>query len=324
MMHARSSKEFGAQAPGYHPVERVRRALSEEVWNIGVVDQSVDDIARRGITTAVRWLPDPPAGTMLADPAYRPRPGGGGTLYAERLDYANGGVGEIWSAEIAPAGDLAAARFGRMLAHPYHMSYPFPLGDASQGALMTAESWQANGALLWDGAREIGVILPGRKVVDPTLWFDGSLWWLFCTFQDIDPNGALYLHHAPAMTGPWTAHPRNPVQTGRGRSRPAGPLFLMGDTLVRPAQDCSTTYGGAVVLHAIDLLTVSDYHETTLRRLEPLSGRYASGLHTICAAGDQTLIDGKRWRVSIARLPAKLAGGGRRLAGLVRARRLRH
>jgi hypothetical protein len=292
-------------------LERLRRSLSEEMWNIGFIDQPIDDVARRGILAPPRWLPDPPVGTMLADPAYRGHPGGEATLYAEHLDYAGRRLGEIWSATVPAGADLTTARFARLLTPSYHVSYPFPLGDDSDGALLTAESWHAGGALLWNGTQEIGVIMPGRQVVDPTLWRDDNRWWLFCTLQDVDPNGALFLYHAPEMTGPWIEHPANPVQTGRGRSRPAGPLFRMGEVLVRPAQDCSATYGGAVVLHAITRLDANGYSEIPLRRLDPPPGRYSAGLHTVCAAGQQTMIDGKRWRTSPSRLPKRLL----RLAG---------
>ena len=309
-------------APGFRLREIARRALLDEVWNIGVIDQPVDDIARHGIVAPVRWLPDPPPGTMLADPSCRLHPDGGATLYAEYLELAGRRLGEIFSAELAPAADPATARFTRMLKLPHHMSYPFPLtGEAGQ-ALLTAETWQGGGALLWDGTRQVGTIMPGRQVVDPTLWRDGDRWWLFCTFQDGEPNGALHLYHAPAMTGPWTAHPANPVQTGRGRSRPAGPLFRMGDVLVRPAQDCSATYGGAIVLHAVTRLDPDGYAESPPRRLEPAAGRYGDGLHTICAAGQRTLVDGKRWAVTPSQLPQKVLRVARHL-GRSAARRAR-
>ncbi len=297
-------------APGYSAGERMRRLLCEEMWNIGIIDQPIQDIARRGIVTAPRWLPPPTAGTMLADPACRMHPDGGCTLYAEHLDYRGRGIGEIWYAEIAPGADLATAHFRPLLRPPYHMSYPFPLQDAaSNRALLTAESWNAGGALLWqedDGARQVGAIMDDRQVVDPTLWHDGKGWWLFCTFQDVDPNGALFLYHAPTLSGPWTTHPGNPVQSGRGRSRPAGPLFYMDGVLVRPAQDCSATYGGAVVLQAVTRLDGDHYEETQLRRLAPQPGRYCAGLHTICAAGNRTLIDGKSWHRNLGGLPAKI------------------
>ena len=289
--------------------ERVRRLLCDEVWNIGVVDQTIEDVAWRGIVQPPEWLPHPPPGTMLADPSCRTHPDGSLTLYAEQLDYRRRRIGEIWSARVSSAAGLASARFAPLIVQPYHMSYPFPVEDGTGRTLITAESWGAGSALLWqvDGtAAEVGALMPGRKVVDPTLWQDDGRWWLFCTFQDDAPNGAVHLFDAPGPQGPWRPHPQNPIRTGADGSRPAGPLFRMDGVVVRPAQDCSVTYGGAVVLHAIVRMDPGGYEERPLRRLDPVPGAYGAGLHTICAAGSRTLIDGKRWRMDPLVLPAKL------------------
>ena len=298
-----------ARASGFSIGERVRRLACDEIWNIGVLDQSIEDIARRGVACVPEWLPAPPPGAMLADPSCSPRPDGGFTLYAEHLDYHGSRRGEIWTAEVASEAGLTAARFRPLIASSYHMSYPFPVRDADGAALLTAETWGAGGALLWtvDGpVAEIGAMMPGRQVVDPTLWREGGRWWLFCTFQDDSPNGALHLFEAADLRGPWRPHPGNPVQTGHDRSRPAGGLFRMDGMLVRPAQDCSVSYGGALVLQAVTCLDSEHYEETTLRRIQPFAGPYRSGLHTICAAGRKTLIDGKRWRFDPLGLPSKL------------------
>jgi hypothetical protein len=294
----------------YLPVERLRRLLCNEAWNIGVVDQPADDVVARGIVSPVRWLPAPPAGVALADPASRQRADGGWILYAERLDYQRRPVGAIWAAHLERGADPATARFQPLLAHDFHMSYPFPFEDAQGRPLLTAETWQAGEAVLWhesDGApRRVGTLMRDRAVVDPTLWRAPDRWWLFCTFRDDDPDGKLHLFHTPRLGEPWVAHRGNPVKVGRGGSRPAGPVFRAGDLLVRPAQDCSRTYGGAVVLHAITRLDEHGFEEIVLRRLDPVPGHYPHGLHTFCPAGDVTLIDGKRWAPDWRGLPRKV------------------
>jgi hypothetical protein len=66
--------------------------------------------------------------------------------------------------------------------------------------------------------------------------------------------------------------------------------------LIRPAQDCSKTSGGAVVLNVVDRLTEDSFNEHPLRQLLP-DRAYPHGIHTICPAGNHTLVDGKRWDV---------------------------
>ncbi len=199
------------------------------------------------------------------------------------------------------------------------MSYPFPIEDEQGRNLLTAETYQAGAALLWqenDSLRRAGTLMGGRAVVDPTLWRAHDRWWLFCTFRDDDPNARLHAFHAPRLGEAWTPHTRNPVKTDRSSARPAGPLFRAGKLLVRPAQDCSRTYGGAVVLHAIVHLDEHEFEEEPLRRLVPLAGNYPHGLHTFCPAGEVTLVDGKRWKPDLVGLPGRLWRRG--LAGLAR------
>ena len=292
----------------YSSMERARRILCYEAWNIGVIDQSAADIVERGIVTPVRWLPQLPAGVALADPAVRRRADGSRTLYAEHINY-RAPVGSIWSAELGAGVDPVEASFRPLLTHDYHMSYPFPIEDEQGRSLLTAETWQANAALLWledRGLQSAGTLMGGRPVLDPTLWRGPDRWWLFCTFRDDAPNERLHLFHAPRLGGPWTPHARNPVKTGRSGSRPAGPIFRAGSRLVRPAQDCSRTYGGAVVLYAITRLNEHEYEEEKLRQLAAPQGDYPHGLHTFCPAGEVTLIDGKRWRTNPAVLLHKV------------------
>lgn len=306
----------------YSPVERARRFLCYEAWNVGVVDQPAADIVERGIVTPVRWLPQQPAGVALADPAVRLRADGRRTVYAEHIDYC-APVGSIWSADLGAGVDLAEACFRPLLTHDFHMSYPFPIEDEQGRSLLTAETWQADAALLWledGGLQLVGTLMGGRPVLDPTLWRSPDRWWLFCTFRDDAPNERLHLFHSPRFGEPWTAHARNPVKIDRSGSRPAGPIFRAGSRLVRPAQDCSRTYGGAVVLYAITRLNEYEYEEEKLRQLAAPPGDYPHGLHTFCPAGDVTLIDGKRWRTDPAVLFRKMLRkvprrrGGRPLA----------
>ncbi len=311
MKRTRPKTELGGD---YALTERVRRFLCYEGWNIGVVDQPAADIVERGIVTPVRWLPAQPTAIAHADPACRQRADGGRTLYAEHIDYRHP-VGAIWSADLGCGTDPVEARFRPLLTHDFHMSYPFPFEDEQGCSLLTAETWQAGGALLWqerDGIRHVGSLMDNRAVVDPTLWRDFDRWWLFCTFRDANPDRQLHVFHAPRLGEPWTPHTRNPVKTDLSGSRPAGPIFRAGNLLVRPAQDCSRTYGGAVVLHAITRLNEHEFEEEALRRLVAPPGDYPHGLHTFCPAGDVTLIDGKRWRLNLPVLLRKLR---RRLAG---------
>jgi hypothetical protein len=79
-----------------------------------------------------------------------------------------------------------------------------------------------------------------------------------------------------------------------------------------PPPDGSRGYGEAVVINRIDVLTPEAYVETPVARIAPdPAGPYPHGLHTISAAGEWTLIDGKRERRSLRGLLPLLRGARR-------------
>ncbi|MBS0559427.1 MAG: hypothetical protein JSR21_05180 [Proteobacteria bacterium] len=293
-----------------------------EYWNIGVVDQTVQDIAAHGMRGPVRWLPAPAPGTMFADPHCIARPDGGLALFAEFLDY-RAPRGEIWAADVPPGQDAAAACFRPWRSGPAHMSYPLGVAFGGQQYLV-CESWQSAGVPVWraDGGGWLALppLMQGRKVVDPTLFPWQGRWWLFCTFEDDAPDARLHVFHAESPFGAWAAHPANPVRVDAQGARPAGPLFLLDGVPVRPGQDCGRTYGGGVVLHAVEELSVAAYRERVLRHLDPVPGPYGQGLHTICPAGPATLIDGKRWGLDPLPVGGQVCDRLRRLSGWLRGR----
>jgi hypothetical protein len=121
------------------------------------------------------------------------------------------------------------------------------------------------------------------------------MWWLFATRADCGDNGKLFAWHASELTGPWRPHSANPLKTDVRSSRPAGPPFVHAGELYRPAQDCSTGYGAAVVVNRIVCLTPERFEEERVTIVMPdRRGRYRGGLHTICGAGERTVIDGSR------------------------------
>jgi hypothetical protein len=89
-------------------------------------------------------------------------------------------------------------------------------------------------------------------------------------------------------------------------SRPAGRPFWDGDRLVRPAQDCSTGYGAAVVLNEVTRLDESGLVESVLGRLSLPRSRYSQGSHTLSASADGWVVDGRRTGVSRHRMSREL------------------
>jgi hypothetical protein len=143
---------------------------------------------------------------------------------------------------------------------------------------------------------KVAALLENIAIVDATLFRHEGIWWL--AGSEAAAKGAtceLSLWYASVLTGPWRAHRGNPVKIDVRSARPAGTPFHENGVLYRPAQDCSRTYGGRVIINRVVTLTPTEFAEVEAATVAPdPHGRYPAGLHTLSQVGEITLIDGKR------------------------------
>jgi hypothetical protein len=197
---------------------------------------------------------------------------------------------------------------------PVHLSYPC-LVEVDGRLLCIPETHEAREVALYevehfpDRWKQLAILVADTPALDATPFRHGDLWWLAASMPA--PKGAnceLHLWYAEAITGPWHAHPGNPVKVDVRSSRPGGTPFMHGGVLYRPAQDCSTTYGARTVINRILTLTPTAFCEDFAIAVDPdPHGPYPDGLHTVCAAGEVTLIDVKRSRFVPAQFRRTLA-----------------
>ena len=164
------------------------------------------------------------------------------------------------------------------------------------------ESHQSSNITLYrqegDAFVEDRVLLSRVEAVDPTLFFHDGFWWLTFTLRKYS-NTHLFIYYASEMTGEYKPHKCNPVKIDIRSSRPAGTPFVHNRILYRPAQDCSTTYGGKVVINQVLQLTPDEFAEQPVSFIDPVRGSlFDKGLHTLSRVGNDTLIDGKRYRIN--------------------------
>lgn len=273
----------------------VRPFFRTDQWNVGIMDAPIEALLA-GSVPRVRWLPDPPPDRFRADP-FAVVEDGRITVLFEDYDYGSA-RGSIAAVQLGDGGSLAETRVALDL--PTHAAYPFLLRhegeiycipethERREVALFRAASFPTS----WE---KVAVLLTDIAAVDPTVVHHEGYWWLFCTDQDIDPQGTLFVWFATELKGPWRPHAANPVKVDASSSRPAGTPFIRDRQLYRPAQDCSRTYGGGIALNRVLLLTPTQFQEEIVTVLRPPpSSRYGAGMHTIAAAGERTLVDGKR------------------------------
>jgi hypothetical protein len=214
------------------------------------------------------------------------------------------GRGEIAWVELAdgqlPAGTL---RPEIVLTCNHHLAYPHVFDYRGEVYLMP-DNEGIGGVELW---RSIEfprrwqldrVLLEGLPLADVTLHVDGDRLWLFATMPAPHARSfdELHLFRADRLEGPWHPHPLNPVVADAGSARCAGRLFRHGDDLIRPAQDNSRRYGGALTFQRVRTLTDDAYVEEPLVRIEPAWLRGLSAAHTWNSDGAFDAIDGRRPR----------------------------
>lgn len=207
------------------------------------------------------------------------------------------------SADGGPAGPPST-----VLEAPYHLSYPCVFAHGGEVFLIPETSSQMRVELYrsvdfpreW---RREAVLLEDLAASDATLLEHAGRLWLFVNVAAPAATllDELHVFSASELRGPWHAHPCNPVVSDVRAGRPGGAIQRWGSRLVRPAQDSSRRYGGAISFREIDVLTPESYSEHEIARIDPAALR-ARATHTYAADSRFEAVDLRR-RKSRLKLP---------------------
>jgi hypothetical protein len=283
--------------------------LHRQNWNCAVIDAPIHVVAGLSSTedqqSALKkadWMPVV-KGTFRADPfgyiTNNTNTIDGMHIFFENYD---------WSREI---GSIAGVDYKGGCFSPLqsfldartHLSYPFVMHDSghsyyipenSAGRSICAYRLHSSGT-----SDNEAILIQKSELIDATFLRKDGLLWMFALDEVNSSNTDLHVYFSEDLTGPWHAHPMNPVKSDVRSARPGGTPFWFQGRLFRPAQDCSTHYGSSAVINEVKVLTVRDYKEEAVSRVSPLkNGPYPYGLHTVSSVGNRTLIDGAR-KVSV-------------------------
>lgn len=278
----------------------------KEIWNVGIINKPIADVFKPDFFSSVKWLPEPVNG-FNADP-FGYVNNIGLNIFYEQL-YFEKNIGNISWRRYQHGKTLSDAKV--FLEQETHLSYPFFL-DTAKGMFMIPENCEANNLYAYNIDKENAqltdklVLFADAKIVDPTIIFYNAKYWLFCTLKGELPDLKLNIFYADELNGNWTPHKSNPVKTSIQSARPGGTPFLYNESWVRPSQDSSYSYGDRIVLNKIVKLTEEEFEEEIIGYTEPVGlNKYKIGLHTLSAAGNYTLIDAKRNKLSINTKPIK-------------------
>jgi hypothetical protein len=285
------------ESPGF-----ATRLLTLEQWCVGYARMPIARFLSDPRQAEFKWMKPERASEMLADPFGIERDGAL-TLYAEQLIHGRT-KGQIVTLREDAAPSAA-------LTQPFHLSYPFLVEEEGRH-FVVPEQAESNRLAFYpledDRIGAEAAAIENFDAIDPTFLFHEGLWWLFCTHRSRGPNHQLFLYFSERLFGPYRAHPANPIVTGSAQARPGGRIIRLGKSLLRPAQDCSESYGAALHLCRIELLSPTAYVERIVQRIEPrdIGGGFAQGLHTLDHTENYVILDTKRFAFSALAAPLKL------------------
>jgi hypothetical protein len=274
----------------------LQKRLFREQWSILLRPaQEGTEFIAGGQTRRIQ----PPRDRFYADPFLIEREGRT-YLFFEDYRFATG-KGLISCCEVKEGGNCGAVQ--EVLECDCHLSYPFLLEWQGEVYMIpesrehrTVELYRATDfPYAWEHEADL---LRDVAATDSTLLQYQGRWWLFASGvrEKSSPDCELFLYYADSPLGPWTPHPRNPVVSDPRHARPAGCLYLQDGMLIRPGQDSSSGYGSAIQLHRVEVLSETDYRETSLARITPSGIPGAIGTHTFNQSRKYQVIDA-RYRI---------------------------
>ena len=201
---------------------------------------------------------------------------------------------------------LTAQRNGKwkiVLKQPYHLSYPHLL-RTEDSIFMIPESYVADEIAVFhaeqfpDQWKKIAVLHTGGEPVDSTVFTHGSQTWMLSLLE----NRRLMLY---SLSDQGAAEICT-INGNDSNNRPAGNLFLRDGKLIRPAQDCTRSYGCALNFYEVTSVGVNGYSEQLVKKITPDQinsdlGRCADGIHTYNMNDEYEVIDLKGYELDILR-----------------------
>ena len=268
-----------------------------EMWNVAIVKAPVQIFLNpESSWPDPVWLPKAGRGKYRADPFGYVSEGKLNMLF-EDFDYSHY-IGKLSAFQLETPG-LAAVRPKEVLNTAYHLAYPFMISYNGECYCMpeTANNLSLDLYKFDPNSQSLtyrSTLLTGIAAVDATLFNYKGLWWLFFTKKG-STNTDLNIWYSENIFGTYRPHANNPVKTDIQSARPAGTLFIHNGELYRPAQNCSGTYGGSISINRVTSITTTEFKEELCNSVKPYGHhKWKKGLHTLCSAGEYTLIDGKR------------------------------
>jgi len=188
----------------------------------------------------------------------------------------------------------------KIIKEPFHLSYPYPIKHNGDYYLVP-ESYEANSVFMYKAVNfplsweKSHILLDGFAGIDNTIIRHDDTYWLFTTDKKDGFRHNLKLFYAEDLFAEWIPHPKNPVKTDIRSARPAGTPFLHKGGWYRPSMDYAEKIEGRIYLNKVLKLSRTEYEEIPVKIIDPYTNtRFPDKIHTLCDAGEYTIVDGGR------------------------------
>jgi hypothetical protein len=269
---------------------KIRRRIIHQPWALMAGKRAEGESFDWGrLSTKV-----PPRGVFWADPFLLKKQEKSYLFFEEYVRQT--ALGRIAYALIDENGQIGEPQAA--LERPYHLSYPFIFEHRGE-FYMIPETAQNNTIEAYRCVRFPDqwefhkTLMPDVQAMDATLLEHSMRWWMFVNIAHEGGStwDELHLFYSDdPLTDHWTPHPLNPVISDVRSARPAGRIFRRDGGLIRPSQDSSLRYGYAVNFNRITKLTIYEYEEEVIERIEP-PNKGILAVHTYNALGDLVVVD---------------------------------
>ena len=207
-----------------------------------------------------------------------------------------------------------------VLEEPWHLSYPFVFAHAGQVWMIPESSSNKTVSLYradpfpsrWVHEQ---TLISGIEASDATIVRHNGCFWMLAATRDGAGSWSdtLSIFSAPALQGPWTPHPLNPVLVDQAAARPAGAMLVRDGKLWRPVQDCTSGYGTGIGLAEVVRLDHEGFEQRVHAVLHADPRWPGRRFHTLNQAGGLEFIDGSAYSPRSRRLARWVEGwSGRR------------
>jgi hypothetical protein len=200
----------------------------------------------------------------------------------------------------------------------HHYSYPFVLRH--DGSLYIVPECMESGRIeayrcvefpsRWE---RCATLMEGVSGVDPTIISHDGRWWMFLNvargrlISGVNLELSIFSADHP-LSDCWIPHQMNPVISDVTQARSAGRPFVLADgRLIRPAQDCSVSYGHGIRFLEIEELSVDSYRQVEVGRVEPNWVPGLRGVHHVDHSDEYVVMDHCR-SIAKARLRSQRSG----------------